>query len=142
MLPRQKWVPCRARGPIFSTRLCIGGQRWPTQSQPRHFRSGAQRQPRYLHPLGAPTHLPLSRPFCCRRTYLVRSLQEVTSQEEIFMPDISGYIRERVKSIYMLRSMTYQVTCLDSSSKLASTIYVNGCDVAAGSMVQQQGCVH
>ena len=29
--------------------------------------------------------------------YLVKSLQEVTSQEESFMPDISGYIRERVK---------------------------------------------
>ena len=28
-----------------------------------------------------------------------RSLQEVTSQEESFMPDISGYIRERVKDL-------------------------------------------
>lgn len=43
------------------------------------------------------------------------------------------------KSIYMLRSTTYQVTCLDSSSRLAPTIYVNRYDVAAGSMVQQQG---
>ena len=50
-----------------------------------------------LHPSGVPTHLPLSRPFCCPRTYLVKSLQEVTSQEESFVPDISGYIRERVK---------------------------------------------
>ena len=33
------------------------------------------------------------------RTYPVKSLQEVTSQEESFMPDISGYIRERVKWI-------------------------------------------
>jgi len=30
---------------VFSTRLCIGGQQWPTQSQPRRFQSGAQRQP-------------------------------------------------------------------------------------------------
>ena len=29
-------------------------------------------------------------------THLQRSLQEVTSQEESFMLDISGYIRERV----------------------------------------------
>jgi len=169
--------------------LCIGGQQWPTQSQPRHFQSGAQRQPCCLHPSGAPTHLPLSRPFCCRRTYSeviagsdvtrgkfhacpdrdkcfpvgngrrsgqedcflnpfvhrrtavarseptkafskrspetamlsepfrcthppppvppalsavaepnVKSLQKVTSQEESFMPDISGYIRERVNN--------------------------------------------
>jgi len=28
---------------VFSTRLCIGGQQWPTQSQPRRFQSGAQR---------------------------------------------------------------------------------------------------
>jgi len=79
---------------VFLTCLCIGGQQWPTQSQPRHFQSGAQRQPCSS---GAPTHLPLPRPFCCHRTYLVKSLQEVTSEEESFMPDISGYIRERVK---------------------------------------------
>ena len=83
---------------VFSTCLCIGGQQWPTQSQPRHFQSGAQTQPCCLHPSGAPTHLPLSRPFCCCRTYLVKSFQEVTSQEESFIPDISGYIWERVKS--------------------------------------------
>ena len=82
---------------VFSTRLCIGGQQWPTQSQPRCFQSGAQRWPCCLHPSGAPTHLPLSRPFCWSRTYLQRSLQEVMSQDESFMPDISGYIRERVK---------------------------------------------
>jgi len=82
---------------VFSTCLCIEEQQWPTQSQPRHFQSRAQRQPCCLHPSSAPTHLPLSHPFCCRRTYLVKSLQEVTSQEECFMPDISGYIRERVK---------------------------------------------
>ena len=46
---------------------------------------------------GAPTHLPLSHPFCLSRTYLQRSLQEVTSQDKSFMPDISSYIRERVK---------------------------------------------
>ena len=30
---------------VFSTHLCIGGQQWSTQSQPRHFQSGAQRRP-------------------------------------------------------------------------------------------------
>ena len=84
---------------VFSTCLCIGGQQWPTQSQQRHFQSGAQRQPCCLHPSGAPTHLPLLRLFCCGRTYLLRSLQEVTSQDESFMPDISGYIRERVNCL-------------------------------------------
>ena len=49
---------------VFSTRLCIGGQQWPTQSQPRHFQSGAQRRPCCRHPLGAPTHLPLSPVYC------------------------------------------------------------------------------
>ena len=80
----------------FSTCLCIGGQQWPTQSQPRCFQSGAQRRPCYLHHSGVPTHLPLSCPFCWSRTYLQRSLQKVTSQDESFMPDISGYVWERV----------------------------------------------
>ena len=45
----------------------------------------------------------LSAPFRCTHVptspypALVKSLQEVTSQEESFMPDISSYIRERVK---------------------------------------------
>ena len=78
---------------VFSTRLCIGGQQWPTQSQPRYFQSRAQRQPCCLHPSDAPTHLPLSRHFCWSRTYLQRSLQEVTSQDESFMLDTSDYIR-------------------------------------------------
>jgi len=83
--------------PSGASHLCIGGQQWSTQSQPRHFQSGAQRQPCCLHPSGAATHLPLSRPFCCCESYLVKSLQEVTSEKESFMTDISGYIRERVK---------------------------------------------
>ena len=48
----------------------------------------------------------LSAPFGCTHPpppvppfLLLQSLQEVTSQEESFMPDISGYIRERVKQI-------------------------------------------
>jgi len=41
---------------VFSSRSCIGGQQWPTQ--------GISRRPCSLHTLGAPTHLPLSRPFC------------------------------------------------------------------------------
>ena len=43
---------------VLSTRLCIGGQQWPTQSQPRCFQSGAQRRPCCLHPSGASTHHP------------------------------------------------------------------------------------
>ena len=43
----------------------------------------AHPEPCCLHPLGAPTHLPLSCPFCWSRTYRQRSLQEVTSQDEI-----------------------------------------------------------
>ena len=49
-----------------------------SQCRPRPFYRGAQTQPCCLHPPGAPTHLPLSRPFCCRRTYLPRTLPEVT----------------------------------------------------------------
>ena len=45
---------------VFSSCLCIGGQQWPTQSQPRCFQSKAQRRPCCLHPSGAPTHLLLS----------------------------------------------------------------------------------
>ena len=76
---------------VFLTRLCIGGQQWPTQSQPRRFQSGAQRRPCCLHPSGGPTHLPLSHPFCWSRTYLVKSLQEVTSQAESCMTPICVY---------------------------------------------------
>ena len=61
------------------------------------FHSWAQRRPCCLYPLGAPTHHPLSHPFRPRRIYLQITLQEVTSKDEIFMPDISGYIWERVK---------------------------------------------
>ena len=38
-----------------------------------------------------PSPLPLSHPFCSNRT-----LPQVTSQDVSFMPDIPGYIRERV----------------------------------------------
>ena len=81
---------------VLSTCLWIGGQQLPTQSLPKHFYSWAQRRPCFLHPLGAPTHLPLSYPFCWSKTHFQRSLQEVTSQNEIFMLGISGYIQERV----------------------------------------------
>jgi len=43
---------------VLSTCSCIGGQQWPTQSQPRHFQIRAQRWPCCLHPSGATTHLP------------------------------------------------------------------------------------
>ena len=67
------------------------------QSQTRCFQNGAQKRPCCLHPLGAPTLLPLFHPFCWSRTYLQKTLQEVTSRDESFMPDISSYISERVK---------------------------------------------
>ena len=54
---------------VFSTRLCIGGQQWPTPSQPRHFQSEAQRQPCCLHPSGAPTHLPDAVKHCTVNQY-------------------------------------------------------------------------
>ena len=70
---------------VFSTRSCIGGQQWPTQSQPGHFQSEAQRWP------CSPTspYLTLSAE--------AEPITELTSQDESFMPDISGYIHERVK---------------------------------------------
>ena len=95
---------------VFSTHLCIGGQQWLTQSQPRCFQSEAQRQPCCLHLWSAPAHLPLSRPFCWSRTYLQRSLQEEMSQDESFMLDISGYIRERLQK-YSLRESQENVQC-------------------------------
>ena len=52
-------------------------------------------------PFGCHPPLPI-RPFCWSRTYLQRSLQEVTSQDESFMPDISGYIQESVKQHYLV----------------------------------------
>jgi len=42
------------------------------------------------------THPPIL-PFLLKQNYLQISLQEVISRDESFMPDISGYIRERVK---------------------------------------------
>jgi len=81
---------------VFSTRLCIGGQQWPIQSKPRCFQNGAQRRPWWLHPSGAPTHFPLSHPFCWSGTYCQRSLQEGKLQDESFTLDISGYVRVRV----------------------------------------------
>jgi len=43
---------------------------------------------------------PARRPFPMgKHLSQVKSLQEVTSHEESFMPDISGYIRERVNSL-------------------------------------------
>ena len=63
--------------------------------------------------LSAPvTHLPLSHPFCWSRTYLQRSLQEVTSQDEIFMSYISSYIWESVNKFNGCRSVhIYSLTC-------------------------------
>ena len=53
---------------------------------------------------------PLSAPFCWSRTHLQRSL---TSQHERFMPDISGYIQERVNAFSVSISMCS--TCLGFS---------------------------
>jgi len=52
-------------------------------------------EPRDSHVVCTLWVLPLSHPFCWSRTYLQRSLQEVTSQDEIFMPDMSNYIWEK-----------------------------------------------
>jgi len=57
---------------VFSTRLCIGGRKRPTQCQPRCFQSWAQRQPCCLHLSGAP----LVPPFLLM-SYLQRTLPGV-----------------------------------------------------------------
>ena len=46
------------------------------------FCNQAQKQPCCLHPSGAPTHLPLSHPFCLHRTYFPRALRGITSQAQ------------------------------------------------------------
>ena len=64
---------------------------FPSQCRPRPFYRVAQTRPCCLHPPGAPTHLPLSRPFCCRRTYLPRTLPEVTWWSWKYYDDIWRY---------------------------------------------------
>jgi len=54
----------------------------------------------------------------------VKSLQEVTSQEESFMPDISGYIQERVKR--------WRVTCMECKSKQSYPSHNLGMTVCIG----------
>jgi len=44
---------------------------------------------RFTHPL------PLVPPFLLAQNPFLRTLQDMTSPDETFMPDISGYIRER-----------------------------------------------
>jgi len=73
---------------VFSTRLCIGGQQWPTQSRPRHFQSRAQRQPCCLHPSDAPTHLP------CPTLSALAEPHEVIAGSDITRGKFhAGYIR-------------------------------------------------
>ena len=128
---------------VFSTHLYIGGQQWPTQSQPRHFQSGAQRRLCCLHPSGAPTHLHLSCPFCWSRTNLWRSLQEVMSQDEIFMSDISGYIRERVKHVHIDRCSWYhQIILVAPVTIILSCLNILSDWVLSGSIQNTCLCVH
>ena len=79
---------------IFSTHLCIGGQQWPTQSQPRHFQSRAQKRPFCLHPLGAPTHLPSVLPFLLSQNL---SPKVFAGSDVTRWKFHAGYIWERVK---------------------------------------------
>jgi len=52
----------------------------------------------------------------------VKSLQEVTSQEESFMPDISGYIRERVeeKAKYLIQNKYWVLQVIKMCSQEVS----------------------
>ena len=43
---------------------CNQGKSWPTQFQPNHFYTLPQPPPCACHPVGNPTHFPLSHPFC------------------------------------------------------------------------------
>ena len=93
---------------VFSTRLCVGGQQWPTQTQPMLFQSGAQRQPCCLHPAfskRSPETAMLSAPFGCTHPpppvppFL---LSQNLSREVIAGSDVTrgkfhaGYIQERI----------------------------------------------
>ena len=50
--------------------------------QPRPLYSQVQKQPCCLHPLGTPTHLPLSPAFLLEQNLSSRTLPEVTSQAQ------------------------------------------------------------
>ena len=63
----EKWAFNAANGGPAGEIAClcsIYGNKRASQCQPSHFYSQAQMRPCCLHPLDAPTHLPLSRPFC------------------------------------------------------------------------------
>ena len=91
----QKSRPYKVRG-LFSQPICANRREMahPTKG---FFQFQAQTWPCSLHPLCVPTHRPLTHPFCSHRTYLLRILPDVTSQDESLMPDISSIIRESIK---------------------------------------------
>ena len=63
-LKQWEWRPYKIRW-LVAKPIHAKGQKWATQFQPRSFYSTAM----LLYPVGAPTHLPLSHPFCSRRIY-------------------------------------------------------------------------
>ena len=90
---------------VFSTLSYIRGQQWSTQSRIRNSKA----EPRDSHAVCTLwVHPPTS-----SYPALQRSLQEVTSQDETFIPDISGYIWERVKGHlgHMYGKVSPKCTC-------------------------------
>jgi len=73
----QKWVLYKVKD-CFLRPIHAGGQKLPTQSQPRSFSSWAQRWPRCLHP------------------------SEATSQDESFMPARSDIAAKQLKHLTSL----------------------------------------
>jgi len=78
---------------VFSTCSCIGGQQWPTQSQPRHSKA----EPRDGHAVCTLWVHPPTSPCPAFSAAAPKVIAGSDSQDESFMPAISGYIRERVK---------------------------------------------
>ena len=71
---------------VFSAHSYKGGEKWQTWLQPRAFQGQAQTWPCCLHPLGAVTNLPLSRPFWSHGTNLkAKPLPDVASQDGSLM---------------------------------------------------------
>ena len=62
---------------IFYARLCKKADKWPTRHWPGLFYSQLQQPPCNVTQRGAPTHLPLSHPFCYHRTYLQNGLRQL-----------------------------------------------------------------
>ena len=74
-----KWSPNKVRSLASNSIYVKKDRNGPPGANQGHFYSRGQTRPCCLHPLSTVTHLPLSRPFCWSRTYLQRTLLEVTS---------------------------------------------------------------